>query len=138
MPSDYELELDVAFEHYLIVSLDTREIKKAGADSLGVPTLKLSSANKKINVEYFCNLWDWKTCQTKQQRVTVAAPDPKGRHKVLISVRNGLTSVSVDGESALDASAHLKDHFVLPRPDSHITIRGQLLDIYGLRYRKVK
>ena len=138
LPSDYELELDVAFEHHLIVSLDTREIKKAGADSLGVPTLKLSSANKKINVEYFCNLWDWKTCQTKQQRVTAAAKDPKGRHKVLITVRNGLTSVSVDSESALDASDHLKDHFVLPRPDSHITIRGQLLDIYGLRYRKVK
>jgi thioredoxin-related protein len=138
LPSDYELELDVAFERHLIVSLDTREIKKAGNDSVGVPTLKLSSANKKINVEYFCNLWDWKTSQTKQQRVTVAAPDPKGRHKVLILVRNGLTSVSVDGESALDASAHLKDHFVLPRPDSHITIRGQLLDIYGLRYRKVK
>ena len=137
LPPDYELELDVAFDRCFTVCLDTREIRKAGADSTGVPTVRFWSAGENIAIDCCSNLWDWKTCEAKKKRVLAAVNDPKARHRVLISVRNGLISVSIDGKLALDASNHLKGHFVLLRPDSHIIIQGEQLDIHGIRYRRI-
>lgn len=46
--------------------------------------------------------------------------------------------MSVDGQKAFESGERFKEHFAVPRNDSMINVGGSKVDIYGVRYRKVK
>ena len=75
-----------------------------------------------------------------KRSITVDVPleNLDARHRFSIVVRGGEVTVSVDGQKALESGERFKEHFAMPRNDSMINVGGSKIDIYGVRYRKVK
>ena len=143
LPADYELEVDVAIHGDLNVCLDWRTSKEVGGESFGCPYVYVrrvgdAKSGWKARISLFS--WHWKMRSSDKRSIAVDVPleDLDARHRFSIVVRGGEVTVSVDGKKALESGARFKEHFALSRDDSWIKVGGFEVDVYGVRYRKVK
>lgn len=132
LPADYELELDVEFGSWMNVRLERRAYKEKN----GCPYLNLERVRGKLRVELRSGLWNRDERKARSMKVDLPGAFSEGRHKVLIAVRGGIVSLSIDGEKVLDSCGHLASHFGAKRPNSDISINGAKLAIFAARFRR--
>ena len=132
LPADYELELDVQFGSMLGIELERRAFE----EKKGCPNLAISLAKGKWCAELFSSLWNWDERKAQAMKVELQVKKPAERHKLLIAVRGGSVSITVDGEKMLDSCGHLSGHFGAKRPDSTVRIRGKRLNLFAARFRR--
>ena len=143
LPADYELEVDVAIHRALDVCLDWRTSKEIEGESFGCPYIYVRRVGNaktgwKARISLFS--WHWKMKSSDKRSIVVDVPleNPDARHRFSIVVCGGEVTVSVDGRRALASGERFKEHFAVSRNDSWIKVGGSKIDIYGVRYRKVK
>jgi hypothetical protein len=143
LPADYELEVDVAIHGDLNVCLDWRTSKEIEGESFGCPYIYVRRVGNaktgwKARISLFS--WHWKMKSSDKRSIVVDVPleNPDARHRFSIVVCGGEVTVSVDGRRALASGERFKEHFAVSRNDSWIKVGGSKIDIYGVRYRKVK
>lgn len=132
LPADYELELDVQFGSMLGIGLERRAFE----EKKGCPNLAISLAKGTWCAELFSSLWNWDERKAQAMKVELQVKKPAERHKLLIAVRGGSVSITVDGEKMLDSCGHLSGHFGAKRPDSTVRIRGKRLNLFAARFRR--
>ena len=133
----------MAIHRDLNVCLDWRTSKEVDGESFGCPHVderRVGDAKSgwKARISLFSWHWKKRSSDTRSIAVDVPLEDLDARHRFSIVVCGGEVTVSVDGQKALESGERFKEHFAVPRNDSMIKIGGSKVDIYGVRYRKVK